>query len=145
MSLLIQTTPCFFSDFQHVSYNNVWRLRFPSWREKFTNHAKSDQSSQTEMDFQKCDLNRISNHICCISYDFLPFTLAKSDLISIGYALKSDLDWQSERSLNDDTIFIFGWTSTLNTQELHDSGYVKNHIFLFTIGITIFPQFWIDS
>ncbi len=54
------TQACFCKDVQHVicKTSDVFMF-YVAWK----SNAKSDLTVQTEMDFQKCDLNRIPNHI----------------------------------------------------------------------------------
>ncbi len=57
------TQACFCKDVQHVFRKNVWRVYVLRGVRTWKSNAKSDLTVQTEMDFQKCDLNRIPNHI----------------------------------------------------------------------------------
>ncbi len=57
------TQACFCKDVQHVFRKNVWRVYVLRGVRTWKSNAKSDLTVQTETDFQKCDLNRIPNHI----------------------------------------------------------------------------------
>ncbi len=57
------TQACFCKDVQHVFCKNVWRVYVLRGVRTWKSYAKSDLTVQTETDFQKCDLNRIPNHI----------------------------------------------------------------------------------
>ncbi len=57
------TQACFCRDVQHVFCKNVWRVYVLRGVRTWKSYAKSDLTVQTKSDFQKCDLNRIPNHI----------------------------------------------------------------------------------
>ncbi len=57
------TQACFCKDVQHVFCKNIWRVYVLHGVRTWKSNAKSDLTIQTETDFQKCDLNRIPNHI----------------------------------------------------------------------------------
>ncbi len=57
------TQACFCKDVKDVFWKNVWHVYVLRGVRTWKSYAKSDLTSQTETDFQKCDLNRIPNHI----------------------------------------------------------------------------------
>lgn len=57
------TQACFCKDVKEVFWKNVWRVYVLRGVRTWKSYAKSDLTGQTETDFQKCDLNRIPNHI----------------------------------------------------------------------------------
>ncbi len=57
------TQACFCKDVQHFFCKNVWRIYVLRGMRTWKSYAKSDLTVQTKSDFQKCDLNRIPNHI----------------------------------------------------------------------------------
>ncbi len=57
------TQACFCKDVQQIFCKNVWRIYVLRGVRTWKSYAKSDLTVQTKSDFQKCDLNRIPNHI----------------------------------------------------------------------------------
>ncbi len=57
------TQACFCKDVQHVFCKSVWCIYILRGVRTWKSYAKSDLTVQTETDFQKWDLNRITNHI----------------------------------------------------------------------------------
>lgn len=82
--------------------NNVWHgggglcvCCVRKWQTKKI-YVKSNLNSQTETDFQKCDLSKISKHRF-VKVRFHMIFCCSHLLITIGYAQKLDLDRQPEQ------------------------------------------------